>query len=362
MWAESFPSIVSQHAPMGFLGDPGRYELEFSKAESGESRWLLPWANVGARRFWEYYLGTGARYDTAWKNLVPLYRPSQARVKPLSQPLSRITVEGFYYPHGVAGLITIVVKQDLDLYDVVDMSVQARCSGKYSATWPDGATEQIDLRELASHTLERLRTEVMGQGKTPQAHSGDPFTVVTAVDGQVDDRDLEAQPPQNGEVHRAMEALCEWHPLWRERHPHALDEKTSFKFKAKDQSPSSHILYGLSRGRAVWFPGYFTRTGRPEIRKLGGYHRNLTLASLQTESLLAMMTIVSGYLNRLEPLPPNLEKLARGAAGALGRLYGATNPTYRSWSSYRQIADSGLTGIIEKARDYLGMKPSKLCT
>jgi hypothetical protein len=360
IWSESFSCIVPLGAPMGFLGDPGKYEQEFSKAKSGKSRWMLPWASVSGHRFWQYYLGTAELGDVspgqAWKLLVPLYKPTQAKINPLPRPLSRVSVEGFYYPHGVAVLITVVFNENLDLNDMLKTSIPARWK-EYAVIWPDGTTTQLDLLKLASHTLERLCTEAMGQGASHPL-LGEPFKVVTAVDGQVDN--LKEENPTNGAVHRALEAWCDWHPLFEERRPHALDEKTSFSFKEKDQSPPSHILYGLKRGRAIWFPGYFTQANSERIRKLGGYHRNLTLVSLQTESLLALMNIASGYLDRSDPLPPTLEKLARGCAGALGRLYGAAIPTYRSYSACRQIADSGLAEIIKKVRNHLGMKPPEL--
>ena len=72
------------------------------------------------------------------------------------------------------------------------------------------------------------------------------------------------------------------------------------------------------------------------------------------------MPIAYGYIDRNEPLPPNLEKLTKGAAGMLGRLHGAADTTYRSWSPFHQISSSNLDAMITKVRDYVGLKPAKL--
>ena len=71
---------------------------------------------------------------------------------------------------------------------------------------------------------------------------------------------------------------------WKNDALHPWDASTCLKIR---HAPLSHVLYGLDRGRAVWFPDLFTKQGR--VHALGCYHRNLTLLSLQTESLVELM-------------------------------------------------------------------------
>jgi hypothetical protein len=113
------------------------------------------------------------------------------------------------------------------------------------------------------------------------------------------------------------------------------------------------VLYGLDRGRAVWFPDLFTKQGR--VHALGCYHRNLTLLSLQTESLVELMCAAGAYIDATKPLPLAMEDLAKGAAGVLGRLYGGNQDTYQSWSPRAQIDGNRYADTINKVRQFFAM-------
>ena len=113
----------------------------------------------------------------------------------------------------------------------------------------------------------------------------------------------------------------------------------------------SNIIYGLKRSRAIWFPCYIKSVGK-KIRKLGCYHRNLTFATLQTESLVAMIrTLIKNQNDN----SPDLREKVINATQILGLLYEGVNGTYKSWSIRKQIDDNGYMGIIKQAREILNI-------
>jgi hypothetical protein len=103
--------------------------------------------------------------------------------------------------------------------------------------------------------------------------------------------------------------------------------------------PPGHILYGGRRGRVVWFPGNFIGVAAYE-HTLACYHQNLTMASLQTESLCRMAKDAADLVINNQPLSNcsvAYRTCAQLSAGILGRLYGGTFDTYRSNSVRDQI-------------------------
>jgi hypothetical protein len=178
-----------------------------------------------------------------------------------------------------------------------------------------------------------------------------------------------------GAVHRALEALCSWHQTWKNDVLHSWDTSTCLKIR---HAPRSHVLYGLERGRAVWFPDLFSKqtsalsgvsitlpdravrvpnffTKERRVHSLACYNRNLTLLSLQTESLVELMRAAGACIDANKPMPLAMEELAKGAAGILGRLYGGTQDTYRSWSPRAHIDGNHYADTINKVRHFFNM-------
>lgn len=342
---------------MGFLADPLAFKARYPRIAARELRWEPPWPPDSRNSFWELYLGNtvldAVAGDKAWKAMVPLHLPEAAQVGTLAAPVRRLAIEGFGYPHAIGVSATVFLEGDWSLDEAVEAAFAAR-KARYELTSPV-ASPRATLEDIARQALNGLREDMRGTPAPPLSVLGAPFSVATAVNGSV--AAPPAAPPPHGDVHRALEGLCRWHPLWRQNRLHPMDGETCLKFKDKLFSRPDHVLYGLERGRSVWFPGYF---GGAPRRTLGCYHRNLVMASLQTEALLALVRLAMGFIDRRQVMIPSLELLARNAAGALGRLYGGSKETYRSRSLWLQIRDSGLIPAIERLRGYFGMSPEAL--
>jgi len=124
-------------------------------------------------------------------------------------------------------------------------------------------------------------------------------------------------------------------------------------------APPSHLLYGLARGRAVWFPASFLDLGK-QRSSLACYHRNLMFASLQTESLAGLMVLArERYQNPApaSPLSNSMDALLQSAAEVLGRLYVGDAKTYRSSSPTVQIKDNKWLDTINYVRNVFGQAP-----
>lgn len=356
IWMEGLPALFTADAgtaPMAFMARKEPYKQEFAKVQDGTSPWTAPWPPSQGRHihhFWNYYLKKMPEQisgDQARKYVVPLRTPMKIGV---TTPwlLGRVTLEGFYYPHGVALMVTAVINDLLTLEAMVDKALEIRVSGKYAATESDGSIKSLSLDALAARLLDQLRENALGKGVAQGNRSGTPFTIATVIKG--DGVDPTQPIPPMGVVHRALEALCSWHQTWKNDVLHNWDPSTCLKIR---HAPLSHVLYGLDRGRAVWFPDLFTKQG--QVHSLGCYHRNLTLLSLQTESLMELMRAAAAYIDANKLMPIAMEDLAKGAAGILGRLYGGTQDTYRSWSPRAHIDGNHYADVINKVRHFFNM-------
>jgi hypothetical protein len=356
IWMESLLALFTadaRTAPMAFLSRKAPYKQEFASVQSHTSAWTAPWPPVQGRHihhFWNYYLQKMPEQisgDHAWKYVVPLRSPIRVATTTPWLP-GRLTLEGFYYPHAVALVLTVIITETLALEAMVDKALEARADGKYSVRWADGSTQSLSLDVLAAQLLDQLREHVLGRDATQGGRSHTPFTIATVVRGDGVDP-TQPNPPMDT-VHRALEGLCSWHRTWKHDVLHDWEALTCLKIR---HAPPSHVMYGLERGRAVWYPDLFTAQGK--VHSLGCYHRNLTLLSLQTESLIALMRVAGTYIDASLQMPLAMEELAKHAAGILGRLYGGTQDTYQSWSSRAQIDANHAADALNKVRDFFNM-------
>jgi len=357
IWTETFPDLLPTPSPLkppwGGLLSEADYSAAFAEARNLTGLLALPWGVANPKHihyFWTYYLESQNPYQVqaaeAFRRLVPLRGPTPAKVK-APWPTSRVSLECYHYPHGFGLIITLQLKQDLPLHDAVELAIEASRTGDYEATWPDGTTLKVSLTQLGSHTLDQLRASTFGAGTAQGRRSPKPFSVVTVVRGSGVNPKTANTP--NGEVHRALEALCSWSPTWEDDVLHPLANRTL----TIRQAPVSHLLYGSTYGRAVWFPASFVGPGGGKS-SLGCYHRNLLLTSLQTESLAQLMILGRDRIMQNQPVSVSLEKLLRSGAGILGRLYGGDKATYRSASPTRQIDDNAWTQAINYIRHQVG--------
>ena len=104
-------------------------------------------------------------------------------------------------------------------------------------------------------------------------------------------------------------------------------------------APPSHLIYGLRRGRAIWSPEHFLAGGgveRPST--LECHHRNLVLASVQTEALARFAVATAARVTANTRRAPDETTQAKCAATALGDLYQGAEGTYKSGSVKAQIS------------------------
>jgi hypothetical protein len=358
IWTETVLNLVGDRipddAPCSFLGRFSGYEPRFEGASGhGEADGLqLPWPGPVGQLFWTYYLEGHRPGDVsgtqAWKALVPFRHKAPLTVEAPWLP-RRLLLEAFYYPHGLAFIVTASCSVRLALDEAIDMAFKVRRGEQFEAQWEGEAPKRFSLDGLAGWAAAKLRAAAFGSQVRPEASSVTPFTVVTVVRASGVDPDVPT--PGNGEVHRALEALTGWRLTWRhDRIPDLADAS----LRIVRTAPASHVLYAGKRGRAVWFPGLFTLS-RSSVRSLACYHRNLVLASAQVESLGGLVAESGDWLRRGNELPPTQSECARHASGILGRLFGGKPGTYRSYSTRTQIEQNDLMEIVNEVRDHFGM-------
>jgi hypothetical protein len=106
--------------------------------------------------------------------------------------------------------------------------------------------------------------------------------------------------------------LCTWERFWKKANLHPLDDSSMLAHMRRNLLPG-RVLYGLGCGRAVWLPGYFRENIadgedlRARLSFVNCYHRNLTLLSLQTASLLALIRGAAGILAEHQSLSTTLK-------------------------------------------------------
>lgn len=343
-------------APLAFLGRRPSYARRFEEALEGGNVPLdleAPWPRPSGQYFWTYYLEgcTPGRVSgvRAWKALVPFRGEVPATVEaPWLQP-GRLTLEGYFYPHGLALVVTASCRSALTPGEAVEKAFEIRRTKRYSVEWPSReGSDVLALDALASRALFELRRRSFLFAGVDD-RSVTPFSVTTVVQGE--GVDPGAQPQRGGKVQRMLEAVTTWWPTWRYDELPELENAT-LKIR---RAPPSHVLYGHKRGRAVWFPALFTQKGG-DLHSLSCYHRNLVLASLQVESLSGLVAVTAKQIDEGAWLAASHQECARRAAGILGRMYGGV-ATYKSWSPRVQIEQNDLVPVVNRVRDYLDMSP-----
>lgn len=357
IWTEVYPTLLTPTgatAPMAFLGQKTPYATEFENAIRGASTLEPPWPlqkGKGRHHFWYHYFGNiepaNVSGNLAWDGLTPL-RTNIAKIQ-AAWLNGRASAEGFFFAHGVAFLVTVsITLDDAVLALTVDTAQDARVTAIYSVTWHDQTQINGTLDVIAAHALDLLREMELGVGAPQGTRPGKPFTLVTIIKGTGGDATVPNS--SNGEVHRALEGLCSWHASWQTDTLHDLETS---KLKTQSTSPG-HLLYGLERGRALWFPALFDQT-KKRTHKLSCYHRNLTLLSLQTEMVIGLMRYAAKTMAANQVMPVALDHLAKKGAGLAGRLYGKTDNIYQSWSARRQMIDAQVLDEIDRVRTYFGL-------
>jgi len=360
IWVETtldlLDDAVPTDAPLAFLGRRHSYAKHFDQillSNASHEGLQVPWPRPSGDLFWTYYLKckpgrvTGLR---AWKALVPLRKVLPAEVKAQWLP-GRLLLEAFFYPHGLALIVTAICQTHLTLNNTVDKAFEIRRTGRFQVKWQGRKTsEYLSLDRLADKGLTKLRKAATGKRVSSGGMSVTPVTVVTVVRGSGVDPAIAT--PNGREVHRALEAMATWRPTW---HYNDLPKLAQACLKIRT-APPSHVLYGQRRGRVIWFPGLFTQQTK-RLRSLSCYHRNLVFDLLQVESLSDLVLKTAEQIEEGQKISVTQSECTRRAAGILCRLYRGAFSTYRSWSSRTHIELNNLVEVLNKVRDLYNMDP-----
>jgi hypothetical protein len=223
---------------------------------------------------------------------------------------------------------------------MMERAFDARKNGAYTLTWKNGAVENLALEALTARLFQYVRELMLGANANPGARAANPFTIATVTRGDGVDENASLAP--EGEIHRVLHGLCRWSETWQNDAGLDSPEKANL---LKGAHPNGHLLYASKNGRAVWFPEHF-KSADKKPHRLGCYHRNLTLLSLQTEALI-------------QSVKPAGDALAKPAAWLLGRLYGG-KATYKSASARAQIDADNQRAMIEQVRAHLKIPQPEL--
>lgn len=359
IWTETNTDLLRNpgppNAPMGFLGSRDGYMAKFDEIQKGSAPLGLttPWRDdpVG-QRFWKFYLSTSDLTTTsgasAWAHLVPLRGAVLATINP-PQPELSFASHAFYYPFGFALVVTVTCKASLSLQETIQQAFQIRSEGKIKVQTAAG-TEDLYLTQYANKCLNALRGAVFPPATPAGKISSEPFSIFTAVKGS--GVAAGADIPEGGEIHGILDAVTTWDTDYPDIN---LTPLNVAKVGLREKSPPGHILYANKRGRAVWFPGKFTRQAvkRPSVTC---YHKNLVFVSLQVESLCGFLRATAEVIRSGDgpSLPKWHFELSKEAANVVGRLYGYDEEMYRSRSPRVQLDQNRYTEDVNVVRTFHG--------
>ncbi|MGH9430562.1 MAG: hypothetical protein ACRD3T_03380 [Terriglobia bacterium] len=348
--SEPLGALARPDIPLRFLLSGPEYQQQFVAAIAGQGPCQPPWREGYGKLFWKYYIQKKpAGSKDLWRALAPL-KYELGDVIAADWLPGKATARAYLYPWGIGLVVDVAASGSLTLDEAVKLAFQVKLQNKYS-TSIGGAGRPVALDGLFEVMLSAIRAKVYGD-TVSAGQGGAMFSIVTVIDASEADA---AQPPPEGlDLHKAMDGLVRWNKDWNTTTPVKLADS---KIETK-QAPPSHVLYGGRRGRFVWFPGSFRSAANSE-HTLTCYHQNLTVGSLQTESLCRLAKDAADRLAAnpsLASASVAYRNCAQLAAGLLGRLYGGTFDTYRSHSLRDQI-DKVYKAEINAVRDYFNKMP-----
>lgn len=356
VWATSTPSLFGAAAgqPGYWVGDTVEYQNAFGTLQKRQVESvrgaMLPWLPRARQRFWSYYAEAlqvqQLAANRAWKLLIPFRMP-----RPLTgltpPPGTSVLQEAYLFPHAVGFILGVTADIDMPLADAVDYATTIAHEKSFTLA----SAGAMGTNGLAEWALRSVLSNVLGAGVNVVLKPIQPYSIVSVTRAS---GEQVLQPILDGdEVHRALEGLATLSPSWKHNKLPSLQDGC---VQQGGTRPKEHVLYAAQRGRAVWHPHHFAAQGDKRA-PLNCYHRNLSFASLQTQSLVELIDLVSDARKAGNPPSGRLNDCAQRASGILGRMYGGDTSTYRSHTIRRQILDSGRVPAITKERELRGMPP-----
>lgn len=362
IWSELLVDVIngkSHPTPeFAFLAQGDLYKETFEAAQHRDHplRVQPPWEEKKSQRFWKRYL-PGAVLDSvggkqAWECLVPFRSKPPLRVNKSQN--EELSLEGFYYPHCLAVVITARYIGRFSLDDVIKLAYTTKHSAKFTVN-TNGLSQTLGLGAIAQQVFDSLRTPAFGSS-TKGTQRG-PFTVFTVVRGEGDE--VSSDIEQNKEIQTALEVITHWPP-----NPAAVNvpplsdvviasHELSQRLKCPELSgdaPKGSVIYVHQHGRALWFPGLFTSQDK-SLTSLACYHRNQVFGAMQIDCMGSMVAEAALQLRNGVPLaamigPPRT--CAENACKCLERIHGGDKRvTYASLSFKKQIQETDLADLNE---------------
>jgi hypothetical protein len=344
IWVQTVPAILSRKVsgPYGFLGARGDYVDTFKACQSGALAagvLALPWAKPEGNHYWRYYFeGQEAGEvsgEKAWKMLVPFCRKLDIATVSPDKPEARVTFDMYYAPQGLAAVARVnyrgVPKSPAE---VAKLAHAVRYDYRFLPAGIADPPGGLSLDRSVEQAFAQVRRTEFGNADG-FAGGGEPMSVTTFLQG------ANVRPvAQGSDEHLLLEAVTSW------RRNLALGDLATRKLAEAQlasvlNADAENMIYARGRGRAIWFPREFVGNSRA---MLPCYHQNTVVASLQTQSLGALVVWVASQLAQSNPVDPGVLDRAKRAA-ALLKIFanGGTaglKTTYRSASVQAQIANA----------------------
>jgi|GEM_PF-3061771 len=346
-----FNETTASSAPFGFFAGYSDYRNKFAELSSGTSQLTLPWGDKTAKTnwFWKYYLGTDPHRteplkfaNLGWNNLVP-FRKSMKRdvMLPWSDPSgndSEVSLEGFFYRHGVVLVCTLRLRKCENLDDAVNKALEARYQSVFTIRSTSGSGQTCTLTALCEDCLDELCMDAV---QSREGNDDQPFSISAVVSG--DSGYQGTTVSQGSPIHKALDGITSWDSSWQTM---VLPELSANVIPIKKQQ-SGDVLYGHEKSRALWVPRLFVQDATKQKNyALGWYYRNLVMASVQARSLSAFLV----NTNQQTSLNGRLKDHARIARDILLKLQNSVGKsTYRTRSLKVQIEnDSDLQTALKE--------------
>jgi hypothetical protein len=339
--------------------------------------WTLPWAPTGAPdprkkqdHLWLHYLrkSPDPSSDASRKAyVVPLRRKVPANLSVIL-PHTRVECKAifggaFAYPHGIAVDLELRLAWPQGASETLVMGDLLRIlDASWTATLDGGAPQRGERLENLADALLEWGWHDAGYAEPCDAPD-DVMHVATVVKAE-----WEGSAPleKDQDVWSFLWGLASLNPDWNRQPQYPKPAEVNLMYAQRNErlqrrDSSRSIVYRAARGRAVWMPGLFTST-EGQTRRLGCYHRNLTVLMLHTGILSRAVEL---YLEARAQgtAPSELADLARNAALRLSELCAADKSlTYASASPRAYLEDNVLVErvnavLTESAKPLLSELP-----
>jgi hypothetical protein len=321
-------------------------QQEFAAAFAGAGQsaaWQRPWIGDDSYNYyWARNLGQNYRAvpaDRAWKRQVPLRDAAPPHLT-TSLPGVSLSSDRFLFPCGTGVVVQAEVSGPLDAAGLLGL---AEGLADENVVIAPGSSQPRALASVLGGLLDNIEQQTLGAIDPGVIGEFRPNTIatVTASSGWTG-----APISQGSPVHRLLEGLClmSTAPL-----SGAVTDLAAAMVTGAHSHPDT-VRFSVGGGRAVWLPEFTTPH---DSKRLLCYHRNLSMATLQTSVLLDAVRLANAQPR--ESFSEDVKAMLRPVVTALGLLYGKVADMYASAMIRNQIDKSDLVSEIGQLRVRLGV-------